>query len=120
MTIGIFFGAIDPSMLFILLAPANGAFSAAPTPPPIATESEPSMTKDEVPTTVALRDGGTSLDIFVPATATPREAVAGVEAPIARAVVDVASCRAFSLICRCFSSSLVRIGTRSSGMGLFN
>jgi len=121
MTIGIFF---DPSLFFILLVPAEGAapevdFCAAPTPPPVGTESVPSMTTD-VPTTVDLREGGASLDIFVPVTATPREAVAGVEAPIARADDDVASCKAFSLINRCLSSSLARIGTRSSGMGLFS
>jgi hypothetical protein len=40
--------------------------------------------------------------------------------PMARAVVEAASTEAFSRICRCFSSSLARIGTKSSGMGLFN
>ena len=49
------------------------------------------------------------------ATPTPRDAVAAVDAPIARACVDSESFLAFSLIRRCFSSSLAKIGTRSSG-----
>lgn len=59
-------------------------------------------------------------EFLVPATATPREAVVGLEAPIARAWDDAASLLAFSLIARCFSSSFARIGTRSSGIGLFS
>ena len=51
---------------------------------------------------------------------TPRDAVAGVDAPIARASVLSASFLAFSLIAFCFSSSLARMGTRSSGMGLLS
>jgi len=39
---------------------------------------------------------------------------------IARACVDSASLVDFSLIWRCFSSSLARIGTKSSGMGLLS
>jgi hypothetical protein len=46
-------------------------------------------------------------------------AVTGDE-PIVRARVDVASRVVFSLIRRCLSSSLARIGTRSSGIGLFS
>lgn len=42
------------------------------------------------------------------------------EAPMFRAWAEVASFVDFSLIARCFSSSLARIGTRSSGMGLFS
>ena len=49
------------------------------------------------------------------------EAVAVVvRGPIARACDDSASLLDFSLISRCFSSSLARIGTRSSGIGLFS
>lgn len=54
------------------------------------------------------------------ATVKPREAVVGLEAPIARAWDDAASLLAFSLIIRCLSSSFARIGTRSSGIGLFS
>lgn len=41
-------------------------------------------------------------------------------APMVRAVVEAASSVAFSRICRCLSSSLAKIGTRSSGMGLLS
>jgi hypothetical protein len=41
-------------------------------------------------------------------------------AAILRAWVEAASLLAFSRICFCFSSSLARIGTKSSGIGLFN
>lgn len=40
--------------------------------------------------------------------------------PMVRAPVVEASLLAFSLICFCFSSSLARIGTKSSGIGLFS
>lgn len=40
--------------------------------------------------------------------------------PMVRACVEEASLVAFSRICFCFSSSLARIGTKSSGMGLFS
>lgn len=40
--------------------------------------------------------------------------------PMVRAWVELASLLAFSLICFCFSSSLARMGTKSSGMGLFS
>lgn len=39
---------------------------------------------------------------------------------IERACVSAASCADFSLICFCFSSSLARMSTRSSGMGLLS
>lgn len=42
------------------------------------------------------------------------------DAPIERAWEDAASCVDFSTICFCLASSLARMGTRSSGMGLFN
>lgn len=47
-------------------------------------------------------------------------ALSAAVAPIARACADPASLIDFSLMARCFSSSLARICTRSSGMGLFN
>jgi len=47
-------------------------------------------------------------------------ALSAAVAPIARACVDEASLVDFSIIARCFSSSLARIFTRSSGIGLFN
>ena len=47
-------------------------------------------------------------------------ALSAAVAPIARACVDPASLVDFSMIARCLSSSLARILTRSSGMGLFN
>jgi hypothetical protein len=42
-------------------------------------------------------------EFLVPATAKPRDAVVGLEAPMARAWEDAASLLAFSLIARCFS-----------------
>lgn len=48
------------------------------------------------------------------------ETVRVAEVLIARACEDSASFVDFSLIWRCFSSSLARIGTRSSGMGLLS
>lgn len=57
---------------------------------------------------------------FLVATGKPREAVVGLEAPMARAWDDAASLLAFSLIACCLSPSFARIGTRSSGIGLFN
>jgi hypothetical protein len=47
-------------------------------------------------------------------------ALSAAVAPIARACVDAASLVDFSMMARCLSSSLARILTRSSGMGLFN
>jgi len=47
-------------------------------------------------------------------------ALSAAVAPIARACVDEASLVDFSMMARCLSSSLARILTRSSGMGLFN
>jgi hypothetical protein len=47
-------------------------------------------------------------------------ALSAAVAPIARACADPASLVDFSMIARCFSSSLARILTRSSGIGLFN
>lgn len=58
--------------------------------------------------------------IFAAATWVPREALAGVVAPMARAWVDAASLLAFSRMARCFSSSLAKMGTKSSGMGLLS
>jgi len=40
--------------------------------------------------------------------------------PIVRAWVELASLEALSRICFCFSSSLAKIGTKSSGMGLLS
>jgi hypothetical protein len=47
-------------------------------------------------------------------------ALSAAVAPIARACADPASLMDFSLMARCLSSSLARICTRSSGMGLFS
>jgi len=47
-------------------------------------------------------------------------ALSAAVAPIARACADPASLVDFSMIASCFSLSLARILTRSSGMGLFN
>ena len=51
---------------------------------------------------------------------TPGAAAIVLETPIERALVSSASRVDFSLIARCLSSSLARIGTRSSGMGLLS
>ena len=51
---------------------------------------------------------------------TPGAAAMVVETPIERAFVSSASRVDFSLIARCLSSSLARIGTRSSGIGLLS
>ena len=59
-------------------------------------------------------------EFLAPATGKPREAVVGLEAPMARAWDEAASLLALSLIACCFSSSFARIGTRSSGMGWFS
>ena len=59
-------------------------------------------------------------EFLAPATGKPRDAVVGLEAPMARAWEEAASLLAFSIIARCFSSSFARIGTRSSGIGLFS
>jgi len=48
------------------------------------------------------------------------EGLRTVVTPMARAFEEEASCDAFSRICRCLSSSLARIGTKSSGMVWFN
>lgn len=42
------------------------------------------------------------------------------DGPMLRACVDAASLLAFSRIARCFSSSLAKIGTKSSGIGLLS
>jgi hypothetical protein len=60
---------------------------------------------------VLILDGGTWV---------PREALAAVAAPMLRACADEASLLALSRMARCFSSSLARIGTRSSGIGLLS
>ena len=52
--------------------------------------------------------------------APPAAAATVLDTPIARAWCDSASLTDFSLILRCFSSSLARIGTRSSGIGLLS
>ena len=51
---------------------------------------------------------------------TEGETVRVAEVLIARACADSASFVDFSLIWRCFSSSLAKMGTRSSGMGLLS
>jgi hypothetical protein len=50
----------------------------------------------------------------------PREALAAVAAPMLRACEDEASLLALSRMAFCFSSSLARIGTKSSGIGLLS
>jgi hypothetical protein len=70
---------------------------------------------------VAFVEAGTTLlDVEVGMRDAPGEALRVAVTPMARALVETASTEAFSRICRCFSSSLARIGTKSSGMGLFN
>ena len=58
--------------------------------------------------------------IFAAATWVPRAAFAGLVAPMVRACADVASWVDFSRMARCLSSSLAKIGTRSSGIGLLS
>ena len=72
---------------------------------------------DPSPSTIGLWVGSEFLAL---ATAKPREAVVGLEAPMARAWENAASLLAFSLIACCFPSSFARIGMRSSGIGLFS
>ena len=63
----------------------------------------------------------TSLEIVVGALLPTGDTALTVETtPITRALEDVASLVDFSRICRCFSSSLARIETKSSGIGLFS
>jgi hypothetical protein len=63
-------------------------------------------------------------EIFAARGGPPRGAPGAVEgeeeAPIFRAWAEAASFVDFSLMARCFSSSLARMGTRSSGMGLLS
>ena len=74
-----------------------------------------------VPETLPEVDGTTLFAIgTVGGLITVGVALSAAVAPIARACVDAASLVDFSMMARCFSSSLAIIFTRSSGMGLFN
>jgi hypothetical protein len=73
-----------------------------------------------VPETLPEVDGATLLAVVGVGGLAAGVALSAAVAPIARACVDAASFVDFSMIARCFSSSLARIFTRSSGMGLFN
>lgn len=73
-----------------------------------------------VPETLPEVDGVTLLGTVGVVGLAAGVALSAAVAPIARACADPASFVDFSMIARCFSSSLARILTRSSGMGLFN
>lgn len=84
---------------------ANGpleAAAAAPAPP--------------LPARTAVTGLRSTMILAAPAT-TPLDACVGFDGPMARASFASASVLAFSLIKRCFSSSLVKMGTKSSGIG---
>lgn len=75
---------------------------------------------EPVPETLPEVDGVTLLGTVGVGGLAAGVALSAAVAPIARACADPASLLDFSMIARCFSSSLARILTRSSGMGLFN
>lgn len=75
---------------------------------------------EPVPETLPELDGVTLLVTVGVGGLAAGVALSAAVAPIARACVEVASLLDFSMMARCFSSSLARMLTRSSGMGLFN
>jgi len=122
---GVAFAVFVAEAGFCVVPAAAAAAAATPAPPFPAKACVTGFLSPADPTFAATVTPGTfaaptPVPIFALATATPLEAVAGVEGPIARASADAASALAFSLICFCLSSSFARIGTRSSGMGLFS
>jgi hypothetical protein len=105
-------------MTMLIREPLGGAVAGVLV---LTTEGLLTSFEDElVPDTLPELDVAT-----LPEVAGTGELVAGVAlsaavAPMERACAEVASLEDFSMIARCFSSSLARIFTRSSGIGLFN
>lgn len=107
-------------MTMLILAPLVGAVAGVLV---LVTEGLPTSFEDEfVPDTLPEVDVATLLLLDVVGTGglVAGVALSAAVAPMVRACAEVASLVDFSTIARCFSSSLARIFTRSSGMGLFN
>ena len=103
----------------LILAPLVGAVTDALL---LTTEGLlTSFEEDElVPDTLPEVDVATLLEVAGTGGLVAGVALSAAVAPMERACVEEASLVDFSMIARCFSSSLARIFTRSSGMGLFN
>jgi hypothetical protein len=98
------------------LAVAEGGVLAATTDGLLTSFEE----VEPAPRTLPEVDGTTLLVAVGVDGLTAGVALSAAVTPIERACVDAASLADFSMMARCFSSSLARIFTRSSGMGLFN
>lgn len=87
----------------------------------LTTEGLLTSFEDElVPDTLPEVDAATLLEVVGAGGLVAGVALSAAVAPMARACAEAASFVDFSMIARCFSSSLARIFTRSPGMGLFN
>ena len=106
-------------MNILILAPLAGAVTGVLL---LTTEGLlTSFEEDElVPDTLPEVDVVTLLEVVGTGGLVAGVALSAAVAPMERACVEAASLVDFSIIARCFSSSLARIFTRSSGMGLFN
>lgn len=106
-------------MTMLILAPLVGAVTGV-----LALTTEGLLTSFEddelVPDTLPDVDVATLLEVAGTGGLVVGVALSAAVAPMERACVEAASLVDFSMIARCFSSSLARILTRSSGMGLFN
>jgi hypothetical protein len=105
-------------MTIPILAPLVGAVTGALL---LTTEGLLTSFEDElVPDTLPEVDVATLLEVAGTGGLAAGVALSAAVAPMERACAEAASLVDFSMIARCFSSSLARIFTRSSGMGLFN
>ena len=105
-------------MTMLILGPFVGAVAAVFV---LTTEGLLTSFEDElVPDTLPEVDVATLLEVVGTGGLVAVVALRAAVAPMVRACAEVASLVDFSIMARCFSSSLARIFTRSSGMGLFN
>jgi len=105
-------------MTMLILGPLVGAVTAVFV---LTTEGLLTSFEDElVPETLPEVDVATLLEVVETGGLVAGVALRAAVAPMERACAEVASLVDFSIIARCFSSSLARIFTRSSGIGLFN
>jgi hypothetical protein len=104
--------------ILILEEPLTGAVAGVLA---LMTEGLLTSFEDELaPDTLPELDAATLLEAAGTGELVAGVALSAAVAPMARACVEAASFVDFSIIARCFSSSLARIFTRSPGMGLFN
>ena len=104
-------------MTMLILAPLGAVTGVlVPTTEGLLTSFEDELVPDTLPEV----DVATLLEVAGAGGFVAGVALSAAVAPMVRACVEVASLVDFSIIARCFSSSLARIFTRSSGMGLFN